>query len=152
MADTRIQSFDDFWPYYISEHRDARCRWLHFVGTTGFLTILLACIAATPVRLGVALALSAGAIAAGMALESKRSAAPILLGVIVACAVANPGVLAGVVFAYAGAWFGHFVIEKNRPATFVYPLWSLAGDFRMYGWMLRGRLWTGNGSEVAPVG
>lgn len=40
-------------------------------------------------------------------------------------------VLAGIVIAYALAWIGHFVFEKNRPATFQYPLYSLRGDFAM---------------------
>jgi hypothetical protein len=40
-------------------------------------------------------------------------------------------VLAGIVIAYALAWIGHFVFEKNRPATFQYPLYSLRGDFTM---------------------
>jgi hypothetical protein len=53
-------------------------------------------------------------------------------------------VLAGVVSAYFFAWTGHFGVEGNRPATFVYPMWSLAGDFRMYGRMLRGQLWSGD--------
>ncbi|WP_298636880.1 DUF962 domain-containing protein [uncultured Umboniibacter sp.] len=42
--------------------------------------------------------------------------------------------------AYGLAWTGHFFIEKNRPATFQYPLWSLRGDFKMFAYMLRGKM------------
>ena len=37
----------------------------------------------------------------------------------------------GIVVAYGCAWLGHFVFEKNRPATFSHPLYSLRGDFTM---------------------
>lgn len=41
---------------------------------------------------------------------------------------------------YGFAWIGHFFFEKNRPATFTYPLWSLMGDFVMFKDMLTGKV------------
>jgi hypothetical protein len=46
---------------------------------------------------------------------------------------------------YGFAWVSHFFIEKNRPATFKYPAWSLLGDFKMWALMWTGKL----GPEVA---
>ena len=43
-------------------------------------------------------------------------------------------------FGYGFAWLGHFAVERNRPATFQYPFYSLAGDFRMFADMIRGRV------------
>jgi len=43
-------------------------------------------------------------------------------------------------FGYGFAWLGHFVFEKNRPATFQYPFYSLASDFIMYRDMLSGKI------------
>jgi len=86
MKQAHIQTYEDFWPYYVSEHRDPICRRLHFVGTS----------------LVMAMALN-----------------PLLWP---ALPVAG----------YGFAWVGHFFFEKNRPATFDYPLWSLRADFRMW--------------------
>jgi hypothetical protein len=41
---------------------------------------------------------------------------------------------------YGFAWVGHFFIEKNKPATFTYPFYSLASDFVMFWHMLSGQI------------
>ena len=49
---------------------------------------------------------------------------------------------------YLFAWIGHFAVEKNRPATFTYPFWSLFSDFRMFFVWLSGGL----GRELQRLG
>ena len=41
---------------------------------------------------------------------------------------------------YAFAWYAHFFVEKNRPATFGHPFYSLAADYRMTFLMMAGRM------------
>jgi hypothetical protein len=96
---SRLASYEEFWPFYVSQHRDPLNRRLHFVGTTLVL----------------------GSLAAGVLVS------PLWL-------------LAAPVAGYGFAWAGHFFFEKNKPATFTYPLWSLRGDFRMYRLTLLGRM------------
>ncbi len=96
----RIQSYREFWPFYLKEHSKRSTRRWHAVGTSLGLTL------------------------AATALWNGR---PLLVPL-------------AFVPAYAFAWYSHFYVEGNRPATFKYPFWSFISDFRMLLWMLTGRL------------
>ncbi|QBO56900.1 DUF962 domain-containing protein [Chryseobacterium salivictor] len=43
------------------------------------------------------------------------------------------------IIGYGFAWFSHAVFEKNKPATFRYPLWSLIADFKMFFDLIMGK-------------
>ena len=94
------QSFKEFYPYYLKEHRNKVCRRLHFIGSL-FVLAIIAWSVTTATWWGLALTPVCG---------------------------------------YGFAWVGHFFFEKNKPATFDYPLYSLAGDWVMFRDILTGKL------------
>ncbi|HEX8470767.1 MAG TPA: Mpo1-like protein [Brevundimonas sp.] len=63
----------------------------------------------------------------------------VILSWILALTVSLWWFAASPVIGYGFAWVGHFFFEKNRPATFQYPLWSLMGDFRLFFETVSGR-------------
>ncbi|APE04779.1 MAG: DUF962 domain-containing protein [Alteromonas sp.] len=99
-TEQRFKSFDEFYPFYLAEHRDATCRTLHFIGSWLVLAI-------------IAIAVFTNAF--------------IYLWLIP---------LVG----YGFAWVGHFFFEKNKPATFQYPLYSFIGDWVMFKDILVGKI------------
>jgi hypothetical protein len=104
---SRLETFEEFWPYYVAEHSRPGTRALHFTGTACALASLALGVTASP--WWFAAALPSG---------------------------------------YAFAWVGHFFVERNRPATFTYPRWSLRGDLRMFRLMLLGKM----GPEIERAG
>ncbi len=144
----RFQSFEEFWPYYLSEHREAASRRLHFLGTSGFFAGCAASAAVSPVRFPLAMAGFAAILAHGASKEKHARPLGHAAAMLALPTLASPMLFpAGVVSAYACAWVGHFGIEKNRPATFDYPLWSFLADLKMWSHMARGQLWSGDPLE-----
>ena len=65
----------------------------------------------------------------------------VLAALVVAFITSNAWWLAAMPLAgYGFAWVGHFFFEKNRPATFTYPLYSFVGDWVMYVQLLMGKI------------
>jgi len=64
------------------------------------------------------------------------------LGMVALAALTQPlpWILLAPACGYGFAWVGHFFVERNIPATFTYPLWSLRGDFKMLTMMLTGQM------------
>ena len=95
----RFNSFKEFYPYYLEEHKLARTKLFHFIGTLAAILFLIA-------------------------LAYTR----------------NPLFILGALLSgYGAAWISHFFVEKNKPATFKYPFYSLLGDYRMFFEILAGR-------------
>ena len=97
---SRIKTYNEFYQFYLTEHKNKTCRVLHFTGT--FLVFVLAF----------------------MAVYLSESVLWFFVPVL----------------GYGFAWVGHFFFEKNKPATFSYPLWSLLSDFKMFFDILFGKI------------
>lgn len=146
--ETRYQSFEEFWPYYLSEHRNPVSRRLHFAGTSAWFSSLAASTALHPVRFPLAMAGFAGVLWHGAKNEQHgRSLKHIAAMVAIPGSVSPVLFPAGIAAAYGFAWTGHFGVEKNVPATFQYPLWSFLCDLRMWSLMAQGKLWSGDPLE-----
>ena len=94
-----IESFADFWPFYVRAHSQGRTRILHATGSV--LSVIL---------LGASFAVS--------------------LWLLIAVPVVG----------YAFAWYAHFFVEHNKPATFGHPFYSLVADYRMLFLMMAGKM------------
>ena len=95
-----FNSFSDFYPYYLGEHRHPVCRALHYTGSSLVVMVLL--------------------LAVLLQQWQWLWSLPII--------------------GYGFAWLGHLLFEHNRPATFKYPLYSLAADWVMLKDFLTGQL------------
>jgi hypothetical protein len=137
----RIQTFQEFWPYYLSQHSNLYCRILHFFGTTLFLLSILICFLLNGQNIIFGMALSSIILFVGTFLEPRRNPIPVLILVFAILLLSDWWIIFGILLAYSFAWISHFMIEKNRPATFLYPTWSLGADLKLWGAMCIGKYW-----------
>ena len=95
-----MNSFEEFWPYYLGEHRHPKTQLFHFLGTSLAITLAI------------------------YAFGSGNFYLLFLVPVV----------------GYGFAWFSHFYFEKNKPASFRYPLWSLRADLKLFALLLIGKI------------
>ncbi|EHU2952650.1 DUF962 domain-containing protein [Acinetobacter baumannii] len=95
-----IKNYQEFYRFYLTEHRNIMSRRLHAVGS------------------------SIGLYFFSKAIRKKQA----------------KYALYGLVSGYACAWVGHFMFEKNKPASFKQPLYSFISDWRMLSDVAAGRL------------
>ena len=91
MDNVKFNSFEEFYPFYLSEHSKRSTKILHMIGSILVIYILLYSINNQD--------------------WNKLYYLPLI--------------------GYGFAWIGHFFFEKNKPATFKYPLYSFIGDWVM---------------------
>lgn len=91
MSDMTYSNFKEFYPFYLSQHKNKVDRCLHYFGSINAIVLL-----------------------AYFIFTKSYSLIPLVL-----------------IQGYLFAWIGHFVFEKNIPATFKYPRYSFMGDWCM---------------------
>jgi hypothetical protein len=135
-------TFVSFYPLYLSQHTLPLTKLLHFLGT---LLALGFCLAQPPLLLALGLGALVGFCSAPLfrRFDTGLPEMALMLGTYLASAYTFTHSLAWTlglpVCAYSFAWVGHFFVERNRPATFIYPTFSLLGDFVMFAEILLGR-------------
>ncbi|CAF0886712.1 unnamed protein product [Adineta ricciae] len=127
-------TFEEFYPFYLTEHSQKTTRQFHYVGTTLFFLYLLT----TPI---LSISLLAGGLAAYATIPFSRHLSTGLSEVAVFLTVYF---LSGklltrsfiktaipLLLGYGFSWIGHFGFEHNKPAAFIYPTYSFFGDIHM---------------------
>jgi hypothetical protein len=130
-------TFEAFYPYYLEQHSNEVCKQLHYIGTSFFFLFALSDMNVLKSLLPAgAIGMACMNIFAGLEHGLFEMAAMVVtfLGYMYAKRGTSGlyKALSALVIAYGFAWVGHFYYELNKPATFIYPIYSLLGDFRMH--------------------
>ena len=122
--------FTSFYPYYLTQHALPRTKLLHCIGTLCALG-LCARFPYLLVALGVGALVGATAFPLLRTLDTGLPEMALTLGAYTAVGASLTGSLRTTLLlplcAYGWAWVAHFFVERNKPATFIYPAFSLFG-------------------------
>ena len=127
-------TFDAFWPHYLGEHSQPWTRRLHFIGTTAFMLTSLTIEPALLLCVLSALALGYASSPFFRAQQTGLVEMALMIGTYLLTGRNITGsfkrTLLPIIIAYGMAWVGHFMIEGNRPATFIYPSYSFCYKYK----------------------
>lgn len=137
-----LTSFDSFYPRYIAEHSNIENRRLHLVATV--FSIIMG-------TLNPAVVISLlSAVTSGLVVSRLAPFPPLLEMAVMISTYLFVGhvilrsskriMLSVPLVSYGLAWIGHFLYERNKPATFEYPAFSLIGDYHMFLDCVQGKL------------
>ena len=136
--------FDEFFPFYLTEHSDTTNKVLHFIGTS---SIILGCLLFSPrtlAILGFVLPFGLTMFYFDIAAEKAILEGAVLLSSNLVLNKTFTGsfrpALAVMLMGYGFAWVGHFFFELNKPASFTYPTLSLLSDFVMWTELVTGKI------------
>ncbi|MDB4859271.1 DUF962 domain-containing protein [Candidatus Marinimicrobia bacterium] len=100
MKTNKFNSFSEFYPFYLSEHKKNLTKIYHMIGSLTVISLIIFSIYSTNYKY--------------------------------LCFTPIAG--------YGFAWYSHFFIENNKPATFKYPLYSFIGDWIMFKDIITGKI------------
>jgi len=122
-----------FYPFYLTQHVNPICQKLHVGGTS---IILLVLFFSPATAISMAIGVLSGYISFPLFRNESHGAYEAFIMFFFALLFSrllhvHKYLLACLLIGYGAAWIGHFVFEKNHPATFIYPSYSLICDFRL---------------------
>jgi hypothetical protein len=129
-------SFEEFDPLDREQHAQPTTKLIHALGTC---LVLLGVLAEPRLVVSGAWASAVGLVVFRMCLGWQHGFLEFGAAILAAVAVTRwvtgsvRPIMGALVVGYSFAWFAHKFVEHNRPATFTYPIFSLWGDFRMFG-------------------
>ena len=137
-ADSTNSNDNQFWHFYLRQHSHPLTRAVHYLGTVGAI-LVAAGLVSSPLT---------GVFSTGKGNGKGGGSSRGSSGGNGATAVLVERILGTLLVGYGPSWLSHFLVERNRPATWEAPVRSLRSDLKMLCFFCTGRL----GAELRAAG